>query len=273
MQLPKHVRVVTYNVHGCIGIDGVRSVERTVDVLRAFDADVIGLQEIDVGRARSGGLDQAEAIAVRLGMNHVFGAALDDGRGQYGNAVLSRYPLEHLRTQKLPTWRAVSEPRCFIHARVSTAEVELEVMVTHFGLGPIERLGQARRVVEEIAATRSTHIVLLGDLNCGRGSIAYRRLSTVLLDAPRTVDPARVRATYPSYRPILRIDHVFVASGLEVRDSEVLGFGLARVASDHLPLIITLRPRSDRIATEPVRRAASGEARRHSQTHSDRETH
>jgi endonuclease/exonuclease/phosphatase family metal-dependent hydrolase len=176
-------------------------------------------------------------------MNHVFGAALDDGRGQYGNAILSRHPLEHRRTQKLPTWPAISEPRCLIHARVDTTELEIEVMATHFGLDPIERLGQARRLVEEIAATRSTHVVLLGDLNCGRGSIAYRRVSAVLSDAHRTVDPARVRATYPSYRPVLRIDHVFVASGLEVRDAEVLGFGLAREASDHLPLIVTLRPR------------------------------
>lgn len=239
--LPSHARVVTYNVHGCVGIDGVRSIERTADVLRACDADVIGLQEIDVGRARSGGLDQAEAIAVRLGMNHVFGAALDDGRGQYGNAVLSRHPLEHVRTHKLPTWRAVSEPRCLIHARVRSAELELDVLVTHFGLGPVERLGQARRVVEEVAATRSKRIALLGDLNCGRGSVAYRRISSVLTDAHRMVDPARVRATYPSHRPVLRIDHVFVATGLEIRDAEVLGFGLAREASDHLPLIITLR--------------------------------
>lgn len=237
---PTSLRVVTYNTHGCIGIDGNRSVERIADVLRACDADVIGLQEIDVGRARSGGLDQAEAIAVRLGMNHVFGAALDDGVGQYGNAILSRHPLEHLRTEKLPTWRAVSEPRCFVHARVSTPDLDLDVLATHFGLGPIERMGQARRVVEELgAAPKCT--VLLGDLNCGRGSIAYRRVSTAVRDAQHTVDPRRVRATYPSWRPVLRIDHVFVAEGLEVLEAEVSDWGLAREASDHLPVIVTVR--------------------------------
>ncbi len=239
------MRVVTYNAHGCIGVDGARSVERIADVLRACDADVIGLQEIDVGRARSGGMDQAEAIAVRLGMNHVFGAALDDGRGQYGNAILSRHPMEHVRTEKLPTWRAVSEPRCFVHARIDAPELALDVLVTHFGLGPIERMGQARRVVDELERA-STCTVLLGDLNCGRGSIAYRRVGKVLRDAQQTADPARVRATYPSWRPMLRIDHVFVAGGLEVLGSEVPTSGLARQASDHLPVIVTLRRAADR---------------------------
>jgi endonuclease/exonuclease/phosphatase family metal-dependent hydrolase len=234
------LRVVTYNAHGCIGIDGTRSVERVADVLRACDADVIGLQEIDVGRARSGGMDQAEAIAVRLGMNHLFGAALDDGRGQYGNAVLSRHPIEHVRTEKLPTWRAISEPRCFVHARVDAPDLELDVLVTHFGLGPIERMGQAKRVAAELRrAPRCT--VLLGDLNCGRGSIAYQRVRAVLRDAQHAADPKRVAATYPSWRPVLRIDHVFVASGLEVLASEVTAWGLAREASDHLPVVVTLR--------------------------------
>lgn len=239
------VRVVTYNAHGCIGIDGARSIERIADVLRACDADVIGLQEIDVGRDRSGGIDQADAIAVRLGMNHVFGAALYDGCGAYGNAILSRHPIEHVRTEKLPTWRAVSEPRCFVHARVDVPPLELDVLVTHFGLGPIERMGQAKRVAEELRRA-SQHAVLLGDLNCGRGSIAYRRVGAVLRDAQHAADPARVSATYPSWRPTLRIDHVFVARGLDVVASEVTAWGLAREASDHLPLVVTLRAASDR---------------------------
>lgn len=234
------VRVVTYNTHGCVGTDGARSVERIVDVLRACDADVIGLQEIDVGRTRSGGIDQAEAIAVRLGMDHVFGAALDDGVGAYGNAILSRHPVLHLRTQKLPTWRAVSEPRCFVHARVDLPAGGLDVIVTHFGLGPIERMGQARHVADELSRS-SPWTVLLGDLNCGRGSIAYSRLAGKLRDAQHAVSSRTVRATYPSWRPILRIDHVFVGPGLEVLASEVATGTLVRAASDHLPVVVTMR--------------------------------
>ena len=235
------LRVVTYNAHGCVGTDGQRAIERTADVLRAFDADVIGLQEIDVGRARSGGLDQAEAIAVRLGMGHVFGAALYEGQGEYGNAVLSRFPLEHVRTEKLPTWRAVSEPRCFVHARVDTPAGELDVVVTHFGLGPIERMGQARHVAAEIERATSSTTVLLGDFNCGRGSIAYRRLTTLLADAQQIARPGRVSATYPSWRPILRIDHILVGAGLEVLDAHVPARGLVSTASDHLPVVASVR--------------------------------
>ena len=239
LHVPTH-RVVTYNTHGCVGTDGARSVERIADVLRACDADVVGLQEIDVGRARSGGIDQAESIALRLGMSHVFGAALDDGVGCYGNAILSRHPIAHIRTEKLPTWRTVSEPRCFVHAQVDLPDGELDVVVTHFGLGPIERMGQARHVADELARS-SPQTVLLGDFNCGRGSIAYARMSAKLRDAQHAVSARTVRATYPSWRPILRLDHVFVGAGLEVLAAEVATGSLVRTASDHLPVVVTMR--------------------------------
>jgi endonuclease/exonuclease/phosphatase family metal-dependent hydrolase len=235
-----HLRIVTYNAHGCVGTDGARSIERIADVLRACDADVIGLQEIDVGRTRSGGIDQAEAIAVRLGMNHVFGAALYDGKGCYGNALLAHRPIAHVRTAKLPTWRAVSEPRCFVHAKIDIDGLDLDVIVTHFGLGPVERYGQARHVAAEVART-SPRAVLLGDLNCGRGSFSYHRVSTMLRDAQQEARPGGVLATYPSWRPWLRLDHVFVGPALEVLAAEVPESALARVASDHLPVIVTLR--------------------------------
>lgn len=244
---PPALRVVTYNTHGCVGTDRARSIERIAEVLRACDADVIGLQEVDVGRARSEGIDQAQAIAVRLGMSHVFGAALDDGVGCYGNAVLSRLPLQHVRTVKLPTWRAVSEPRCYVHARVALADGPLDVLVTHFGLDPIERMGQARLVIEEISRS-SAATVLLGDLNCGRGSIAYMRLSSRLRDAQHAVSSRTVCATYPSWRPILRLDHVFVGPGLEVLAAEVARGSLVRTASDHLPVVATMRRRAERTA-------------------------
>lgn len=236
------LRVVTYNTHGCVGTDRARSIERIAEVLRACSADVIGLQEIDVGRRRSGGIDQAQALALSLGMSHVFGAALDDGVGCYGNAVLSRFPLAHVRTRKLPTWRAISEPRCYVHARVALEDGPLDVLVTHFGLDPIERLGQARLVTDEIARSPAA-TVLLGDLNCGRGSLAYWRLASRLRDAQHAVSSRSVCATYPSWRPILRLDHVFVGAGLEVLAAEVAGGSLVRAASDHLPVVVTLRRR------------------------------
>lgn len=253
------LRVVTYNVHGCVGADGLRSVERIAEVLRACDADVIGLQEIDVGRARSGGVDQAEAIALRLGMSAVFGAALYDGRGEYGNAVLSRHPIEHVRTERLPTWRAVSEPRCFVRARVDDPEGAIDVLVTHFGLGPIERLAQARRVAGVLARAPAC-TVLLGDLNCSRLSPSYRRLARVARDAQLAPVVRSVRATYPAGRAWLRIDHVLVARGLEVVGVEVPDDALAASASDHLPVVATLRRIEDPAAGETAR-ARDGDER------------
>jgi endonuclease/exonuclease/phosphatase family metal-dependent hydrolase len=243
MATSRTLRIVTYNVHSCVGTDSVRSVERIADVLLGCRADVIALQEVDVGRPRSEGIDQAEALAVRLGMTHCFGAALHDGAGHYGNAVLSRERFEHIQTAKLPGLR-IAEPRCFVHVRVSALHSSpLELFVTHFGLGPLERYLQARALRAAVRGAPSRALVV-GDLNTLRGAPAYSCLErTPLRDAQRMLAPRELQATFPSWRPLLRLDHAFVGAGWDVLEVEVPSGPAIERASDHRPLIVTLSAR------------------------------
>src|SRR5678810_1134499 len=90
--LPR-LRVATYNVHGCVGMDRQRSESRIAEVIASMSADIVGLQELDLGRSRSSHADQAALIAAQLGWKYHFHPAMRSGDEQYGNAIVSRFPI------------------------------------------------------------------------------------------------------------------------------------------------------------------------------------
>ncbi|HST10849.1 MAG TPA: endonuclease/exonuclease/phosphatase family protein, partial [Terriglobales bacterium] len=98
----QRLRVATYNVHGCVGMDGQRSEGRIAEVIASMSADIVGLQELDLGRPRSAHADQAALIATRLGWKYHFHPAMRSGEEQYGNAIVSRFPIELTRAAEMP---------------------------------------------------------------------------------------------------------------------------------------------------------------------------
>src|SRR5690606_26445426 len=92
------LRVMTYNIHSCVGLDGRIRPERIARVLNAFDPDLIAVQEVDAHRPRSGGHDQAKAIAEHLRLEHAFYAVFEEQNEKYGIAVFSRFPFEIVKT-------------------------------------------------------------------------------------------------------------------------------------------------------------------------------
>ena len=94
----KNVRIMTYNVHSCRGMDGRISHERIADVLERYNPDVVALQELDLRRKRSGGLDQTRAIAELVAMESHFHPALRVAEEEYGDAILSRHPMKVVRS-------------------------------------------------------------------------------------------------------------------------------------------------------------------------------
>ena len=95
-------RILTYNVHRCVGTDRRLDVGRVADVIAALKPDIVALQELDVGRARTGGVDQAHAIAQRLAMTFHFNAALRVEEEQYGDALLTALPERLIKAGPLP---------------------------------------------------------------------------------------------------------------------------------------------------------------------------
>nr|WP_246205482.1 endonuclease/exonuclease/phosphatase family protein [Microvirga arsenatis] len=233
-------RILTYNVHRCLGTDGQLSPTRIADVIAAFEPDVVALQELDVGRARTGGVDQAHAIAKALGMQVHFHASLRVLEEEYGNAILTHRPSELVKAAALPGLPGL-EPRGALWAAINIGGAEVQVINTHLGLRRHERLAQVDTLLGAHwlghQACREP-VILVGDLNATPRSRAYRRLAAHLWDAQAQVGSSRPKATFPSRLPMLRLDHVFVSRAIRVLRVETVRTPLARVASDHLPLLV-----------------------------------
>jgi endonuclease/exonuclease/phosphatase family metal-dependent hydrolase len=240
-------RILTYNVRRCLGTDGRLSPARIAEVIASCAPDVVALQELDVGRARTGGVDQAHAIARELDMHHVhFHPALRVMEEQYGDALLTTRPSKLVKAGALPGLprRPFLEPRGALWASVQIGGQHLQIINTHLGLRGPERLAQVDALLgPEWLGHPACHepVILLGDFNAPPRSRAYRRIATRFRDAQKLPYLSAPKATFPARLPVLRLDHVFVSRTIEVVRVEIVRTPLARVASDHLPLLVEIR--------------------------------
>jgi endonuclease/exonuclease/phosphatase family metal-dependent hydrolase len=236
-------RIVTYNVHRCVGTDRRLDVARVAAVLAQLNPDIVALQELDVGRRRTGHVDQAHQIAQRLEMAHHFHAALQVEEERYGDAILTAYPERLVKTGPLPGYTRVKslEPRGALWVEVEVGGRPLQILNTHLGLVPREQQAQAAHLagagwLEHPDCAWPT--ILLGDFNATASSVVYRTLTARLQPARRLARRKQPSATFPSPLPVLRIDHLFVSPGIEVLDVFAPFDPLTRSASDHLPLVM-----------------------------------
>jgi endonuclease/exonuclease/phosphatase family metal-dependent hydrolase len=261
-------RILTYNVHRCLGIDGVLSPERIAEVIAVAQPDIVLLQELDVRRKRSGRIDQAAEIAAHLGMRLHFHPALTAMEEEYGDAILTPHPSRLVKAGALPGLAGKNlEPRGALWAAIRIAGAEINVVCTHLGLRGRERLAQAECLagVEWVGSPLCRGpVVLGGDFNAVPGSRTYRRFAGALRDVQEGVAGSRPAATFPTALPMLRLDHLFVGGGLEVERTAVVRTPLSRVASDHLPLMAEVR------VTPSASRPAAAGAERQRAAHGSR---
>jgi endonuclease/exonuclease/phosphatase family metal-dependent hydrolase len=243
------LRIATYNIHGCLGADRQCSESRIADVIAELGADVVGLQEVDRERTRSGRIDQAARIAERLGWRHHFQLAMQQPDGEYGNAIISRFPVTLSRAIELPG-RApfyCRETRAAACVTVQTDLGRVDVINTHLGLGRRERMLQAQLLTsaEWLDAGVGKSLILLGDLNSLPWARPLRLLRKNLRDVRALFPPARRLRTFPTARPMIALDHIFVNAALDPTNVYVHRSALARMASDHYPLVadLVLAPR------------------------------
>lgn len=232
------LRVATYNVHAFVGTDGVYDPERTARVIQQTGADIVALQEVDFGRGPRAESSAVEKLAARLGMRCHFTPTRDGRRGHFGNAVLSLHGLQLVSEGVLPRRR--DEARAVQWLRVQAPHFELHLMNTHLSVSVLDRGAQVRALLGAewiVQAGTELPLVVCGDFNAPPLSLVYQRLSRALNDCQRG---KMRRGTWPSRMPLLRLDHIFVSSHVQVRDVTVLDGDLERVASDHLPLVADL---------------------------------
>jgi endonuclease/exonuclease/phosphatase family metal-dependent hydrolase len=237
------LRVMTYNVHACIGMDRQLSPHRIARVIAQSHAEIVALQELDLCRARSGYRDQALEIARFLEMECQFHPAWQLEEERYGDAILSRLPMRVVRKGPLGSANGKREPRGAMWVEVELpGDQRVQVINTHLSIYPGERNQQAAelasawvRPAKELGTT-----IVCGDLNATPNSQAYRHLNKITNDVQSHAAVGTPSATFFNPRPLARIDHVFVSDDIVVETSEVLNSRLARVASDHLPLVADL---------------------------------
>jgi endonuclease/exonuclease/phosphatase family metal-dependent hydrolase len=229
------VRVVTYNIHSCVGVDRRYDPSRISTVLREIDADIACLQEVDARRRSERHADQWAYLGVATGCQVVTGIGVCQPRLRFGNAILSRFPVLAARLIDLTV--AGHEPRGAIDADLLVDQRVLRVIATHFGLHAAERRQQASQLMAALgepvpASRREAHAVLLmGDLNEWRG----RRGAIRSLD--RSLGPSTAAPTFPSWMPVLALDRIYADGPAVLRDVGVYRSPLTRLASDHLPLV------------------------------------
>jgi endonuclease/exonuclease/phosphatase family metal-dependent hydrolase len=239
------LRVLTYNVHSCVGMDGRMSPSRIARVIARYGPDIVALQELDVGRTRTGGVDQAHAIARELEMDYHFHPSLRVAEEQYGNAILSRYPMRLTHAGELPTLPIglIPEPRGALWVTVDAGGQPVQIINTHFGLTRRERALQAEALMgpEWLGHPNCLHpVIVCGDLNDQPFSLPCRRIRGLLCDAQLAVNNHRPLSTWLGRYPLRRIDYVFVSRQIKVQSVKVPRTELIRAASDHLPLLVDL---------------------------------
>jgi endonuclease/exonuclease/phosphatase family metal-dependent hydrolase len=232
------IRVATYNIHRCRGLDGRTRPARIASVLASIDADLVALQEV-VGASphREG---QAAELGAALGMGWVMAPTRHLRQALFGNVVLSRFPIRHHQQHDL-TWKTC-EAR--LAQRVDVAvddEHLLHVYNVHLGTALFERRHQAERLAAVVHDRRiAGPKIVLGDFNEWMRGLATdvlaRRLQSIDLRLH-----LRRRWTYPGFFPILHLDHIYYEGHVEVVNVELPRSRLALVASDHLPLVADLR--------------------------------
>lgn len=225
------LRVATYNIHLGIGRDGRFLPQRILQVLGELQADVIALQEVQLGGT---GFDMLKYLAEGTGYRAVAGPTLHHPvNGEYGNALLSKHATCSIRRIDLSV--RGREPRGALDVELNCNNSPLRVIATHLGLRPAERRAQIRQLLSAFEEDEAMPTLLAGDLNewflWGRPS---RWLHAYFKPTPAP-------KTFPAGRPVFALDRIWMRPRKFLRGLRVHDTPLARLASDHLPLVGELK--------------------------------
>lgn len=241
------LNVLVYNIHAGKDAKAVNNIARVASIVKATGADVALLQEVDVNTRRSGGADQPAELADLTGFRDVFGKTLEYDGGEYGIAVLTRWPVEHdtlFRLSVTPRQERAGgsyEPRGVLHALIATPHGPLHILNTHFDPSADDRFRMQEaagllRLAERLRA--SGELVLLGgDLNANPDSRVLALFRDAgWKDAWEGCGEGEGK-TFPYNAPVKRIDYLLLGPRASCVSAEVL----VTDASDHRPVMFRIK--------------------------------
>lgn len=242
------LRILTYNMHRAIGLDRRFRLERIIGILEHYNADIVLLQEVDVGVPRSRRLNLADEIALQLKYpHHSIGLNVKLRNGMYGNATLSRFPIIKERNIDLTIGSRKSRGCLYTKLELPIWErggetSKLVVFNLHLGLVAKERMLQLERLLSTTEFQRMTSdlpCLVAGDFNDWR-----TRLTPIFVNrysfncaTDHGTDNKKNMLTYPSFAPTVGLDKMFCRGEMNVLKSWRCRLMVSKVASDHLPVI------------------------------------
>ncbi len=247
---PGVLRVMSYNVYGCVDAHRRINLPRIVQIIDDISPGIVALQEVDFEKPLSANRNQARSISERLGLDFCYEPLEKMGRHAFGLAILSRHPLEKPAFTLLPNLHASlnMRKRGALRALIRTPIGEIDFINTHLSVFRIERYLQLRAVLQwsDLARrSRERPVIFCGDLNAKPGSLSYRSVTRYLTDVQKAPNlSSRPEPTFPAKVPTFRIDHIFISHHYRIDHCKVVRNALTIEASDHLPLMAELKRHS-----------------------------
>jgi endonuclease/exonuclease/phosphatase family metal-dependent hydrolase len=233
------IRVATYNIHKCRGLDRLVRPDRILEVLQTLDADIIALQEVHSVENGNIERDQIRYLAGGLGFHVAFGETRRLKGGRYGNVVLSRFPIHQHRHYDISVRKRGREPRGCLRVDIDVESQTLHLFNVHFGTRFFEHREQARRLFEEEIVCHGElkgPRIVLGDFNEWMRGGVTRTLRRHLEHADIR-HHLNKRRTYPGVLPVFHLDHIYFDPDLRLQAMHLQRGRTALIASDHLPLV------------------------------------
>ena len=238
----KQIKLLTYNIHSGIGTDRRYCLDRIRKVVLEEQPAIAALQEVDCDPDGKSTFDQASQLAVDLKTVSSFCATRPSGEGSFGIAVLSDFPILHRQEYDL-SYRPFREPRFCFRVDLEVAPgMTLHIFNCHLGLMTRERWYQRRQMLSDailLSDTLHHPVVLMGDFNDRPIPVVHRFLRRHFVDAYRAAGKFWGPTFYAGPLP-LRLDYIYLSPGIRVLDCFVRSDRLAKIASDHRPVVATI---------------------------------
>ena len=223
------LRILSYNIHHAEGVDGKLDVPRIAQVILSVEPDLVALQEVDKNTTRTGKVNQDIELAHLTKMNSVFGSNITFQGGQYGNAILSKFPIIKNKNFLLPNVDS-GEQRGLLRSQIQISNKENVLFFsTHLDhrRSDTERLASAEAINQIISLNNKSPAILAGDFNDVPESPTLKELGKLWLRTNK-----KILKTIPASKPSRQIDYIFVQpkERWKIIESQVLD---EDIASDH----------------------------------------
>jgi len=231
---------MTYNIHVGVGMDKKLDLQRIADVINREQPDLVGLQEVDRGVKRTEGKDEIADLAKMTGMTYAFAHNLDYQGGQYGVAILSRFPIGAIDHRKYEN-RLEAERRGMIRVEVKIGGKTINFVTTHLDYqhndGRLFETEQMLKFLQEVKGP----LIIVGDFNDEPSGVAYNLMRASFDDAWLASGTKGPGLSYPADKPAKRIDYIFTRHTDRVRAKKA--WVVNSPASDHVPVVAELEIR------------------------------